>query len=114
MDTNTKRLFAELESEVLASLTDANAKRTVKATFKAFVNRQSGSIKMKKVSSSTVKEIGYDATTETLRVEFLTGAVYDYLRVPLNEYVDLDNAASVGRQLNARIKPNYGTVKIKD
>jgi hypothetical protein len=46
------------------------------------------------VESSAIASIGYDDETETLEVEFTSGTVYRYLRVPASvaaAFVDADS-----------------------
>ena len=59
------------------------------------------------VASSNIASIGYDAGTETLDVEFLSGAIYQYYNVPQNMYDQLIQAGSKGRFLNTYIKNAY-------
>ena len=59
------------------------------------------------VASSNVSSIGYDAGTETLEVEFLSGAIYQYYNVQQNMYDQLMQAGSKGRFLNMYIKNAY-------
>ncbi len=59
------------------------------------------------VASSNIASIGYDAETETLDVEFLSGAIYQYYNVPQNMYEQLMQAGSKGRFLNTYIKNAY-------
>ena len=59
------------------------------------------------VASSNIASIGYDAGTETLEVEFLSGAIYQYYNVPQNMYDQLMRAGSKGRFLNTYIKNAY-------
>ncbi len=59
------------------------------------------------VASSNIASIGYDAGTETLDVEFLSGAIYQYYNVPQNMYEQLMQAGSKGRFLNTYIKNAY-------
>ncbi len=59
------------------------------------------------VASSNIASIGYDAGTETLDVEFLSGAIYQYYNVPQNMYDQLMQAGSKGRFLNTYIKNAY-------
>ncbi len=59
------------------------------------------------VASSNIASIGYDAGTETLAVEFLSGAIYQYYNVPQNMYDQLIQAGSKGRFLNTYIKNAY-------
>ncbi len=59
------------------------------------------------VASSNISSIGYDAGTDTLEVEFLSGAIYQYYNVPKNMYDQLIQAGSKGRFLNTYIKNAY-------
>ncbi len=59
------------------------------------------------VASSNIASIGYDADTNTLEVEFLSGAIYQYYNVPQNMYDQLGQAGSKGRFLNTYIKNAY-------
>jgi len=59
------------------------------------------------VASSNIASIGYDADTDTLEVEFLSGAIYQYYNVPQNMYDQLIQAGSKGRFLNTYIKNAY-------
>ena len=59
------------------------------------------------VASSNISSIGYDADTDTLEVEFLSGAIYQYYNVPQNMYDQLMQAGSKGRFLNTYIKNAY-------
>lgn len=59
------------------------------------------------VASSNISSFGYDAGTETLEVEFLSGAIYQYYNVPQNMYDQLMQAGSKGRFLNTYIKNAY-------
>jgi hypothetical protein len=63
--------------------------------------------------SSVVATIKYDSTKSILRVIFLSGAVYDYKKVPENIYNEMKTSSSKGEFLNKNIKPNYEFEKIK-
>ena len=58
-------------------------------------------------ASSNISSIGYDAGTETLEIEFLSGSIYQYYNVPQNMYDQLIQAGSKGRFLNTYIKNAY-------
>ena len=58
-------------------------------------------------SSSTVRAIGYDPQSQTLEVEFLSGAVYQYYGVPDHMHEQMMEAPSKGRFLNMYIRDNY-------
>jgi hypothetical protein len=58
------------------------------------------------VSSSQIRSIGHDETTNTLEVEFNNSAVYQYANVTREVYLALMNAGSVGSHFNGHIKGN--------
>lgn len=59
------------------------------------------------VESSSIRSVGYDASTRTLEVEFVTGPVYKYLDVPGEEHEALMAASSKGVHFNERIRNEY-------
>ena len=63
--------------------------------------------------SSVVAAIRYDASKSTLRVVYVSGAVYDYKKVPEEVYNEMKKAFSKGEFLNKEIKPHYKFEKIK-
>jgi len=69
-------------------------------------------IEMIPVVSSNVDSIGYDPDTQTLRVRFNNGSVYDYMNVPAMEFEQLRSAPSVGSYLNRNVKGNYPYQKV--
>ena len=60
-----------------------------------------------RVTSTNIRSIGYDATNETLEVEFNSGGLYQYFNVPETVYTALMRASSKGRYLNDQIKDRY-------
>lgn len=64
------------------------------------------------VSSSNIEAVGYDDDTQTLRVWFLNGSVYDYAGVSRMEYEGLRDAPSVGSYLHQNIKGQYPYQKV--
>ena len=50
-----------------------------------------------RVSSSSIKSVGYDPDAEILEVEFLKSGIYHYFDVPSRIYEDLINAFSKGK-----------------
>jgi len=56
------------------------------------------------VSSSNVREIGYDEANQMLYVRFNNNSLYSYQGVPVAEFYDLQNASSVGTHLDQNIK----------
>jgi hypothetical protein len=59
------------------------------------------------VTSATLTAIGYEEQSQTLRVEFTSGAVYEYYDVPAVIHEELMSAASIGRYLGSNIKGQY-------
>ena len=62
--------------------------------------------------SSVVSKYQYDPETETLRITYVSGLVYDYLEVPEHIYLEMKEAFSKGTFLNENIKKNYEFKKI--
>ena len=63
--------------------------------------------------SSVVAAIRYDVSKSTLRVVYVSGAVYDYKKVPEKVYNEMKTASSKGEYLNKQIKPNYKFEKVR-
>lgn len=59
------------------------------------------------VNSSMAKAIGYNNESQTLQVEFHSGAVYQYSDVDSETWESLQAADSTGRFFNSEIKGNY-------
>ena len=64
------------------------------------------------VTSTNIQSIGYDLSSQTLEVEFNSGAVYQYTNVPPGEYEGLMGAGSKGSYLNMNIKGRYSCTKL--
>jgi prevent-host-death family protein len=58
-------------------------------------------------SSTTMAGVGYDATTQTLEIEFRNGHVYQYHGVEAETFEQLMNARSKGQFLNAHVRNSY-------
>lgn len=69
-------------------------------------------VKMEKVDSSNIDEIGHDETSNTLAVKFKNGGTYHYHNVPKDKYEALKGARSIGSHLHTSIKPHHGVKKI--
>jgi hypothetical protein len=63
--------------------------------------------------SSVIAHMQYSDETKTLRVVFVSGAVYDYKNVPAEVYRAMQSAPSKGAFLNTSIKEHYPFKKIK-
>ena len=59
------------------------------------------------VTSTNMRSVGYDASTQTLEVEFGDGAVYEYYDVPPAVHVGLMQATSQGSYLHRYIRDRY-------
>jgi hypothetical protein len=57
--------------------------------------------------SSVVARMIYDEATETLRIVYVSGLVYDYKKVPLEVYEAMQASDSKGTFLNQEIKGKY-------
>ena len=69
-------------------------------------------IEMQSVESSNLAAVGHDANTNTLRVEFNNGQVYDYHGVSQQQYDALMGSESKGKFLNAVIKSQFAFTKV--
>lgn len=63
--------------------------------------------------SSVVSKIQYIKENSILRIFYMSGAIYDYLKVPEKEYISMQQATSKGKYLNNYIKKNYFFKKIR-
>jgi hypothetical protein len=63
--------------------------------------------------SSVISAIIYNPALSTLRVIFVSGAIYDYKNVPEKVYQAMKVSGSKGTYLNEHIKGNYEFEKIK-
>lgn len=59
------------------------------------------------VQSSAIKSVGYDPATQTLEVEFVSGSVYQYLKVPASLHTEFMIASSKGKFHHSRIKRKF-------
>lgn len=65
------------------------------------------------VSSSDLRSVGYDAETQVLEIEFHSGGIYQYSRVPESISRGLLGAASKGRYFHAYVKDRYSYRRIR-
>lgn len=59
------------------------------------------------VASSNIAAIGYDEASQTLEVEFTSGALYQYYNVTQVVFEQLMQASSKGQFLAYQIKNSY-------
>lgn len=64
------------------------------------------------VRSSDLKSVGFDAPSQTLKIEFHSGGVYQYRAVPQAIYDALMNASSKGTYFHLHIKERYAYARI--
>lgn len=69
-------------------------------------------VQLKKVESSNIEAIGYNAGAKVLFVKFKSGAVYGYDKVPpiMNENIKV--AESKGKFINENVKPYFTARRI--
>ncbi|WP_123539226.1 KTSC domain-containing protein [Halosimplex salinum] len=65
------------------------------------------------VSSSNLKSVGYDQSSNTLEIEFHGGRVYQYYNVPKRIYQGLMAASSHGKYHHRQIKDSYRYSRIR-
>ena len=65
------------------------------------------------VNSTAIAKVGYSKRRHVLEVEFVNGAVYRYLDVPVTVYRDLMSAESKARFYDSNIKGHYRSVLIR-
>ena len=63
--------------------------------------------------STVIAKHIYHPDTETLRIIYTSGNVYDYLKVPQEIYDEMLGAFSKGIFLNTRIKGKYEFEKVR-
>ena len=64
--------------------------------------------------SSVVAGFSYNSDTLTLRITYVSGLVYDYLKVPEQVYKEMKAYRSKGSFLNHYIKGKYKFRKVED
>lgn len=70
-------------------------------------------IKRIDVDSSALASVGYDSTHQCLEVEFESGAVYRYARVPRAVFGELMNSASRGHFFSTHIRDRYRFMRVR-
>ncbi len=59
------------------------------------------------VESSSALSVGYDEPSQTLEIEFKESGVYQYYNVPSTTFEQMMSSDSIGKFINANIKPVY-------
>jgi len=61
--------------------------------------------------SLVISHFIYFPSSETLRIRFVSGIVYDYVNVPISIYLDMKEAYSKGTYFNKYIKNKFEFIK---
>jgi hypothetical protein len=69
-------------------------------------------IERQPVVSSDIASIGYDATTETLEIEFKATGIYRYFSVPNSVAEEFQRTPSPGKFFLQNIKGKYSWEKV--
>ena len=67
---------------------------------------------MHPVESSSLRRVGYSEAGRTMKIEFKTGSIWEYLQVPPSEFESLLKAGSAGRYFHAYIRNRFQSRKI--
>jgi hypothetical protein len=68
-------------------------------------------MRRKPIDSSAIASVGYDPGREVLELEFRSGNVYRYFRVPEEVYQDLLRSPSKGRFFGSFIRGQYDSTR---
>lgn len=68
----------------------------------------------KGMPSTVIKSYRYFPQEKILRIEYLSGIIYDYLEVPQQVFDDFRAAFSKGTFLNKEIKGKFAFLKVDD
>lgn len=69
-------------------------------------------MKRVEIESSNIQSVGYDLDKHILEVEFLSGAVYNYFKVPNKTYKEFMNAKSKGKYFYKNIRESFKYKKV--
>ena len=64
------------------------------------------------VVSTDIRSVGYDFTTATLEIEFLSGGIYQYFNVPEATYKRLVSYPHPGKYFHRFVQPFYRCTRI--
>ena len=65
------------------------------------------------VQSSAIAKVGYSKRRHILEIEFVNGAAYRYLEVPLAVYRDLMSSESKARFYDSKVRGHYRSVLVR-
>lgn len=66
------------------------------------------------VPSRILRSVGYDETTKILELEFQTGAIYHYLRVPQKFYTNLMKSDEKYKYFSEKIRPRFTAKRVDE
>lgn len=64
------------------------------------------------VRSRILRSVGYDEVTKILELEFQTGVIYHYLRVPHKIYQNLVKSDEAGKYFTEKIRPQFQAKRV--
>jgi hypothetical protein len=76
-------------------------------------NHITSRIPRQSVQSAAITNVGYSKRHHILEIEFVNGAVYRYLDVPVSIYRDLMSAESKARFYDSNIRKHYRSVLVR-
>lgn len=68
-------------------------------------------MEMQPLNSSNIAAAGYDADTQTMRIEFKSGSTYSYASVPLEVFEGLITSPSAGGYFFRNVRDRFTTTK---
>lgn len=71
-------------------------------------------MEMKPVTSSQIKEVGYDPQTLTLGIRFNSGGLHHYAGVTPEKHAEFIGAESIGKHFGAQIRGKYEHTRIEE
>src|SRR5258706_9445574 len=71
-------------------------------------------MKLEEVKSSRIKQMGYDADTQTARFKFPNGTICEYPDVDQKDYNDVRKAVSIGKAFGEFIKKYPDFAKLSE
>lgn len=66
----------------------------------------------KRVNSKNLRSVGYDWWTSTLEIEFHSGGIYRYFKVPEERHVRLMESSSKGSYFHRHIQHTFNYSKM--
>ena len=64
-------------------------------------------MEMISVTSKAIKAVGYDSSTQRMKIQFIEGKTYDFCNVPQHIFDGLLQALSKGAYYNDYIRDHY-------